>query len=677
MAPLVIKIQLLRVRLYTSRALAESLQQAVSHAVHSLLPSELTVGISPVAHRPDMIASLTLDLGEFPREGFETQFVQRLIRKLREALSALPSSGDEEPAASVGQTDTPDTQPRNRKDLATAIEEAVTRLPPLSISSDRLTAREPITSALLPACLWRFLQTGYWPYPGGTSAAEGDKEVGFNPERALKKQSISTPAHALTQLLAAQSPPAAEALDMLAHHLWRTVARRRLWQCLGEQQRRQLFSLFTTEQRLVSPPQQASISPAGLMLAAWHYALHRPASVLTAVGERQNHDALAALTPAEVDWLNALLPASATHPALLAAVLPPLRRHVAVWGSQLSAAAQQLWQNNAERDTGCGFPNKNRTLDYFKNQTPFAHQPKQGTDRQGKEERPVSKVRAVHPANHQIPFTHQPEQGTDRQGKGELLASEPRPVHPANQMPFTHWPEQSTDRQGKEEHPVSEKPFLRPYNHQIPPSEGREHILYEGHRIPPPWAEHLEQDVSLPHTLQVSNAGVVLLWPLLPRLFIQLELLEKPQHDAPYRFISQQTQQRAVWVLDALVWADDEPAEWRSMVNKWLCNWPLAAPLEVLSPKNNSQQQFLTSWLSTLSVQIPGLQQCGPDELRALFLQRPGVMQEGRNGWHLTVEGHASDIMLSRLPWPLKQLTLPWLPEPLEVVWQLPDYPVF
>ncbi|BEM38646.1 hypothetical protein SME10J_23730 [Serratia marcescens] len=632
-----INIHRLRIRLYTSRALAEPLQQAVSHAVHSLLPGALAAGIARAELLPNMIASLTLDLGELPREGFEAQFVQRIVRKLREALSGLPSSGGEEPAASVGQTDTPDIQPHNREDLTTAREKAGARLPPLSISSDRLTAGKLITSPSLPACLWRFLQTGYWPYPGGTSAAEGDKEVGFNPERALKKQSISTPAHALTQLLAAQSPPATEALDMLAHHLWRTVARGRLWQCLGERQRRQLFSIFTTEQWLVSPPQLASISPAGLMLAAWHYALHRPASVLIVVGAHQNHDVLAALTPAEIDWLNALLPASATHPALLAAVLPPLRRHVAVWGSQLSAAVQQqLWQNNAERDMGCGFPEKTRTLDYFKNQPPFTHRPEQGSDRQGKGERPVSETRAIHPAN-QTPFARQPEQGTDQEEN--------------------------------EEQPAREKSSPISYNHQMPSSER--------HSIPPPWAEHLEQEVTLPHTLHVSNAGVVLLWPLLPRLFTQLELLEKPQHDAPYRFISQQTQQRAVWVLDALVWADDEPAEWRSMVNKWLCNWPLAAPLEVSSPENTPPLQFLTSWLSSLSVQIPGLQQCGADELRALFLQRPGVMQEGRNGWHLTVEAHASDIMLSRLPWPLKQLTLPWLSEPLEVVWQLPDYPVF
>ncbi|MEQ2024539.1 contractile injection system tape measure protein [Xenorhabdus szentirmaii] len=184
-------------------------------------------------------------------------------------------------------------------------------------------------------------------------------------------------------------------------------------------------------------------------------------------------------------------------------------------------------------------------------------------------------------------------------------------------------------------------------------------------------------DSALPTKLSVCNAGIVFLWPLLPRLFAQLGLLEKLQEDAPYRFINQQAQLRAVCLLDGLTWADNEIAEWRCLVNKWLCGWPLTAPLEPWVIPDDSTQTLLTSWLINMSQQIPGLQCCEPAELRALFLQRQGAMYESPDGWHLTVETHASDIMLSRLPWPLKQLTLPWLPEPLEVVWQLSHYFTF
>ncbi|BEM38648.1 hypothetical protein SME10J_23750 [Serratia marcescens] len=58
-----------------------------------LLPGELTAGIAPAERLFDMIAPLTLDSGKFPKEGFEVQFMQGLVRQLREVLSAFKPVG--------------------------------------------------------------------------------------------------------------------------------------------------------------------------------------------------------------------------------------------------------------------------------------------------------------------------------------------------------------------------------------------------------------------------------------------------------------------------------------------------------------------------------------------------------------------------------------------------------
>lgn len=583
-----IKIHQLRVRLHTSRALAESLQQAVSQAVNMRLADEFTAGLSIVVQSSGYIAKLTLDLGELSHEGFERNFVQRLVRQLSEVIAALPA---------------PEEAVQNIDGESVAVAHARSMQPSVSAVMSAATAASPLSA--LPACLLRFLQSGYWSYSGGRSvvdARELQADLGVNElddgpevviapgEEKTKRRApvpVGSPARALEQLLSVQPAPADELLNLLATELWHNVACRRLWQNLGGQARRRLFDLFTRERWPVCVPQAADISPAGLMLAAWHYAL-QPSSILVLHGgQYENHQVLAALTPVETDWLDALLIASARRPALLAAVLPPLRRYASVWGARLSVPAQQqLWQWVGGRQTG---------EDVWK---------------------------------------------TVEGGAG---------CSDGQQQPAAKSRESST--------------FTVPDTDKI---------------ISPARGGSGEPQDSLPPQLHVSNAGIVLLWPLLPRLFTQLNLLEKPQQDAPYRFISQQTLQRAVGILDALVWADNEPAEWRCVVNKWLCNWPLSAPLEAcLLESDEDTCAFLTGWLSSLSLQLPGLQRCEPDELRALFLQRPGMMLKGRDGWHLTVEPHASDIMLAKLPWPLQQPTLPWLTEPLTVKWQLSQYPIF
>ena len=537
-----LKIHSLRVRLHTSWPLAEPLQQAVSQVVRDILAGEIAAGIRHVSAAPCIIERLTLDLGDIPCVGFETQFVQRLVRQLVESIGALSASSDAVPIETfIGEAHAPAEKRSEQVEPEPAVAKKATTLQQGVPLSDKAPM---VAGALSPesllACMICFLQTGYWPTAGDT--VTGGSGAGKD-----------SPTQALDQLLGDRPEHTA---DVLARNLWCAASRRRLWQCLGERQHRQIIQHLTTEQQRVSVPELLSVSPAALMLAAWHYWVHQPSRVLSIVGGSASHGVLATLAAAEVSWLNDLLLASAAQPALLAVVLPPLRRQSVAWMSRLSAEARRL-----------------------------------------------------------------------------LLPEPPEQTLPG--APLTRL---DLTRQG---------------------------------------IESREPDVPLPQTLRVSNAGVVLLWPLLPRLFAQLELLEKPKQDAPYRFINQKAQQRAVCLLDALTWADDERAEWRCPVNKWLCGWPLTASLETWPAVNDATRALFTTWLSGLSFQIPGLQRCGPDELRALFLQRPGVMQESRAGWHLTVEVHASDMMLAQLPWPLKQLTLPWLPEPLEMMWQLPQYPAF
>ncbi|MEG6258814.1 contractile injection system tape measure protein [Enterobacter bugandensis] len=191
----------------------------------------------------------------------------------------------------------------------------------------------------------------------------------------------------------------------------------------------------------------------------------------------------------------------------------------------------------------------------------------------------------------------------------------------------------------------------------------------------PTTAEVTADYATLPERLAVSGTGIVLLWPLLPRLFAEWKLVEKDSRNGALRFISQQTQSAACALLDTLVWDEDEPEEWRMMVGKWLCGWPLALPFTGLERFTAEERASLREWLAANLMLLPGVQKMAMADIRALFLQREGVLEQSDSGWHLTVTPHPADALLAGIPWPLTSIMLPWLAAPPGVHWALPVMP--
>ncbi|MEA0988978.1 contractile injection system tape measure protein [Pseudomonas aeruginosa] len=159
----------------------------------------------------------------------------------------------------------------------------------------------------------------------------------------------------------------------------------------------------------------------------------------------------------------------------------------------------------------------------------------------------------------------------------------------------------------------------------------------------------------------VASAGLVLLWPLLPRLFSGFGWLEDG------RFIDEQVRWQALACLDWLAWGDEEVAEWRTPCARLLCGIDWEDEFQA-QPPTVARQRELDEWLGQVFAAVPTLNRCGVGDLRAFFLQRPGTLSEERR-LLLTIESDASDVLLHSLPWPLTQVMLPWLPIPLGVDW--------
>jgi hypothetical protein len=163
-------------------------------------------------------------------------------------------------------------------------------------------------------------------------------------------------------------------------------------------------------------------------------------------------------------------------------------------------------------------------------------------------------------------------------------------------------------------------------------------------------------------TLPVANAGLVLLWPLLPDLFARLGLWKNGA------FTDMQAQINAACWLDAAIWAGDCAREWRMPLTKLLCGLPLESELEWQAPNEAAAAQ-LHQWLVALSAQLPGWRTLGTADIQTLFLQRPGRLERVDTAFTLAVQPEPFDILLSDWPWPLDALMLPWLERPLCIQW--------
>ncbi|KGM28982.1 hypothetical protein KS18_04175 [Photorhabdus luminescens] len=166
---------------------------------------------------------------------------------------------------------------------------------------------------------------------------------------------------------------------------------------------------------------------------------------------------------------------------------------------------------------------------------------------------------------------------------------------------------------------------------------------------------------TLPY--QVSNAGILILWPMLPRLFNQLDLLEKQ------KFIHHQAQFSAISFLNYLICGNEEIQVEPNILNNILCGLMVNESIE-LAPVEPEKQLIIDQWLDAIISQLPGWKKLTRNDARQLFLQRPGELLINDQEINITVEHQPFDVLLTDWPWPLNIAKLPWLARPLLIDWQ-------
>lgn len=163
--------------------------------------------------------------------------------------------------------------------------------------------------------------------------------------------------------------------------------------------------------------------------------------------------------------------------------------------------------------------------------------------------------------------------------------------------------------------------------------------------------------------IALNQAGIVLLHPFLRRYFAAIDLLTADQ------FRDEPSQHAAIALVHYLATRQLDPPEYELVLPKLLCGWPLNAPVEAVSLPQaalDEAEQLLQSAIDHWDA----LKHTRPDGLREGFLQRQGKLtQIGDRAWKLQVEKQAIDILLTRLPWGISMVKLPWMNALLTVEW--------
>lgn len=161
----------------------------------------------------------------------------------------------------------------------------------------------------------------------------------------------------------------------------------------------------------------------------------------------------------------------------------------------------------------------------------------------------------------------------------------------------------------------------------------------------------------------VGNAGLVLLWPYLDKLFAAVGLTQRRE------FASRHHAARGALLLHYLATGHAAAPEAELLLNKLLVGLAIEEPLprEVeLEPQEREECEAL---LEAVITHWSALKRTSSAGLRSSFLQRAGRLAHQEQGWQLTVQRTGYDVLLESLPWGIGFVLLPWMRQPLFVEW--------
>lgn len=193
----------------------------------------------------------------------------------------------------------------------------------------------------------------------------------------------------------------------------------------------------------------------------------------------------------------------------------------------------------------------------------------------------------------------------------------------------------------------------------------------EGNVQETPRSGSIKKDVVLIHienmenqSIYVQNAGMVLLSPYLPRLFMMLHLLEGN------KLKDQEAQVRAIYLLQYLVSGKTDFPEHEMALNKLFAGLKTGWPVPRTIQMTQEETEVADSLLKGVLQHWDKLKNTSVAALREAFLCREGILEEKEDHYSLTVQTKPYDILLDSVPWNFRSIKHAWMEKGIQVQWR-------
>ncbi len=162
----------------------------------------------------------------------------------------------------------------------------------------------------------------------------------------------------------------------------------------------------------------------------------------------------------------------------------------------------------------------------------------------------------------------------------------------------------------------------------------------------------------------IRNAGLILFHPFIETFFTRTGLMEKR------KFISEETRNRAVLLLQYLASGKTEQEEHELVLNKIFCGVPLTEPVPVRFIPTQQETDTCAELFKVIIERWPKMANASVDGMRASLILRNGVIKlTEEDGWYMRVEQRGYDIILQTLPWAFGFVKLAWMDKPITTEW--------
>ncbi len=163
--------------------------------------------------------------------------------------------------------------------------------------------------------------------------------------------------------------------------------------------------------------------------------------------------------------------------------------------------------------------------------------------------------------------------------------------------------------------------------------------------------------------LFINNAGLILFWPFLNKLFTDLGLVQERE------FLSLEARQKAVMVLQYLADELCDPSEFELSLNKILCGLEPDDFVDILIELKDSEKEKCDMLIHTILTMCPLWKNMSVDGLRQAHVLREGALSIVNDVWQLNINKQTYDVVLDHLPWSTEVVKLPWMSNVMYVHW--------